>query len=76
MKVFDDGLQIELLKFLGVVERFAHGIGQRRVPVKNVNVQLVWPPVAIGARASVAHDWALAFLTHVVPPEGFHWTTH
>jgi hypothetical protein len=54
MQVLDHGIEIEALEFLGVVERFAHRIGQGRVPVENLKVQLVRPPV------SVVHDRALA----------------
>ena len=45
------GRQVELLELLRVVEVRAHGIGQGGVLVKHFQVELIGPPVAIGAAA-------------------------
>jgi hypothetical protein len=50
MQVLDHGGQVEALELLGVVELLAHRIGQGRVPVKDLNVQLARPPVSVGVR--------------------------
>ena len=47
MEVFDNGIQVEPLEFLGVVEPRAHGVGLRRVLVQDVQLQLIGPPVCI-----------------------------
>ena len=47
MEVLDHGIQVETLEFLGVVECLAHRIGQRRVLVEDLQVQLIRPPVSI-----------------------------
>ncbi len=41
------GVQVEAPELLGVVERLAHRIGQGGVPMENLQVQLVRPPVAV-----------------------------
>src|SRR5471030_154539 len=48
MQVLDHGVQIEALELLGVVERLSHRIGQGRVLVQNLQVELVRPPARIG----------------------------
>src|SRR5262245_37751071 len=73
MQVLDDGLQVEALEFLGVVERFAHRIGQGRIPVKHRNVQVVRPPVPVRGSAGPACERALAhplvsFRIHLLSP--------
>ena len=58
--------QIELLELLGVVEGLAHGVGQGGVLVKNVEIELVRPPVLVGpagmgrVRGRPMHHRALA----------------
>jgi hypothetical protein len=52
-------LVVELLEFLGVVERLAHRIGQGGVLVENLKVQLVRPPVSVRVCAG-ARERALA----------------
>ena len=66
MKILDHGIQVEALEFLGVVERPAHRIGQGGVPVENLKVQLVRPPVTNRVRAGPARHRALAFDFHVL----------
>ena len=61
MKVLDHGIQVEALEFLGVVERLAHRIGQGRVLVENLEVQLVRPPVTVHP----PRVRALAFSCHI-----------
>ena len=40
-------MQVEALEFFGIVEFLAHRIGQRRVLVQDLQVQLIRPPVRI-----------------------------
>ncbi len=47
MQILDYGVQVEAPELLGVVERLAHRIGQGGVPMENLQVQLVRPPVAV-----------------------------
>src|SRR5690606_20323673 len=49
---------VKLLKLLGVVEVLAHGVGQRRVLVEDVQVELVGPPVPIGRTPADSVDTA------------------
>jgi len=42
-------LQVELLELLRIIEVLAHGVGQLGILVKHLQVELVRPPVAIGA---------------------------
>ena len=51
MQVLDHGVEVEALELLGVVERLAHRIGQVGVPMENLNVQRVRPPVAVRVSA-------------------------
>lgn len=46
-EVLFQGLQVELLELLGIVERRAKGVGQGGVLVENLEVQLVRPPVPV-----------------------------
>ena len=41
------GIQVEFLELLGVVELLAHGVGLGRVLVEDLQVQLIRPPVSI-----------------------------
>ena len=59
MQVPDDGVQVEGLELLGVVEVPAHRIGFRGVPVENLDVQLLRPPLAVPAPAAAASERAL-----------------
>ena len=47
MQVLDHGVQIEALELLSVVERLSHRIGEGRVLVQNLQVELVRPPARI-----------------------------
>ena len=74
MKVPDHGIKVETREFFRVVKLRAHGIGQGRVLVKNLQVQLLRPPVCVlrgpshCVSASVARHWALGFRVHAFPP--------
>src|SRR5579862_6220726 len=61
MKVLGHGIQVETLEFFGVVELLAHRIRQVGVLVKNLQVQLVWPPVTVGVCGSCTRERALGF---------------
>src|SRR5713226_2577112 len=67
MQVLDHGVQIEALELLSVVERLSHRIGQGRVLVQNLQVELVRPPARIRrgpshrVSASATIYWALGF---------------
>ncbi len=72
IEVLLQGLEVEFLELLGVVERLAHGIAHVRVLMKNLEVQLVRPPVPV-RRASAgclficsARYRALAVVSHKV----------
>ena len=58
------GIEVERLELLGVVERLTHGIGERRVLVEHLQVQLIRPPTQVrrgaGRCLPVAHHRALA----------------
>src|SRR4051794_32096360 len=62
MQVRDYGIQVEAVEFLGVIECLTHRIGEGRVLVENLNVQLVRPPVTVRAPA---RERALAFTSRV-----------
>ena len=47
MEVFDHGIEVEALEFLGVVELRVHRIGQGRMLVQDLQVDLVRPPFRI-----------------------------
>ena len=47
LEVADDGVQIEAVEFLGIVELFAHRIDQRRVVLQTLEIELLRPPVAV-----------------------------
>jgi hypothetical protein len=70
MEVLDDRVQVEALELLGVAERLAHGIRERGVPVENLEVQLIGPPVCIRpgpgqcVPGSAAREWTLRFAGH------------
>ena len=76
MQVLDDGIQVEALEFLGIVEPAAHRIGGGRILVEDPEVELVRPPVAVrqgtdcrvGLRS--AHHRALAIVRHVLSDRG------
>ena len=71
LDVLLQGIEINTLELLGVVERLAHRIRQGGVLVKYLDLQLVRPPVTIGkgpsGRVSVGrvHHRALAFGIHI-----------
>src|ERR1700685_3615307 len=71
MEVLDQGIKVEAVELLRVVELGTHGIGQGRVLVKNLQVQLIRPPVCVRGpshcvSASAARHWALGFCIHVL----------
>ena len=53
VEVLLQGLEVELLELLGVVELLAHGIGQGGVLVEDLEVQLVRPPVPVRPASNV-----------------------
>jgi hypothetical protein len=67
------GIQIERLEFLGVIELLAHRIRLRRLLVESLQVQLIRPPMLVrrgpNRRVSVrsAQYRALAFSRHIFP---------
>ena len=61
MQVFDHGIQIKTLEFLGVVELLTHRIGQVRVLVQDLQVHLIRPPVAVGGSGGSVVERALGF---------------
>ena len=72
IEVLLQGRQVEFLEFLGVVERLAHRIALVRVLMKNLEVQLVRPPVPV-RRAAAGNGFAhparyraLAFFSHII----------
>ena len=72
IEVLLQGLQVEFFEFLSVVELLAHRIAHGRVLVKNLQVQLVRPPVPV-RRASAGSGFvssaryrALAIFIHKV----------
>ena len=68
MEVLDHGIQVEALELLGVVERLAHGIGQRGVLVQDLEVQLIGPPVRVRRRPP-------ATVCLPTPPENGHFAS-
>ena len=67
VQVLNYRIEIEALEFFGVIELLAHRIGQRRVLMKHLEVQLVRPPVRIGVGfASAVRYGALAFARDIV----------
>ena len=61
MKIFDHGIQIKTLEFLGVVELLAHRIGQGGVLVQDLQVHLIRPPVAVAGSGGPVVERALGF---------------
>jgi hypothetical protein len=66
MQILDHGMEVEAFEFLGVVECLAHRIGQSRVLVENLKVELVRPPITVRACPGVARERALAVTRHVL----------
>ncbi len=72
IEVLLQGLQVEFLEFLSVVELLAHRIAHVRVLMKNLEVQLVRPPVPVRCATagsgfvSFARYRALAIFIHKV----------
>src|SRR5690348_10926121 len=75
VQVLNYSIQVETLEFLGIIEVFAHRIGQVRMLVKHLDVQLVRPPVTIrvcGRRARkrtfsfCCHDHSFSLITKLI----------
>lgn len=65
MQVLFQGLEIQAFEGFGIVEVLAHGVGQGRVLVQDLQVQLVRPPVAVGrATAGGMVERAFRFVCH------------
>ncbi len=62
------GLEVDGLELLGVVEVLAHGVGHGRVLLELPQVQLIRPPVSVRPAVSQMCDRTLALLGHVVLP--------
>src|SRR5215216_8284 len=60
MQILNHRIQIEGLELLGVVELLAHRIGQRGVPMEQLDVERVGPPVTIPAGLGAPCERALA----------------
>ena len=79
VQVRDNSIQIEAFELLGVIEILAHRVGERRVLVENLNVELVRPPVAVPPATSPVRNGALGLLAtisvHGLPPIfEYYWT--
>src|SRR4051812_8503763 len=74
MQILDDGVQVEGLERLGIVEPVVHRVGPRRMLAECAKVQLLWPPVTVAPARAAACKRALAralvvgHLIHTVPP--------
>src|SRR5215469_1442147 len=72
MEVLDHGIQIEALKFFGIVELLAHRIGKGGMLVQDPQVQLIRPPLRIrvgpsqGVSASFVRYRAFGFGCHAL----------
>ncbi|MNL31305.1 hypothetical protein D3C87_1530860 [compost metagenome] len=61
-----DRCKIQGLERFGIVEALVHGVGQGRVLVQDLQIQLVRPPVTVGcATASGLMKRAFRFSCHV-----------
>ena len=76
MQVLDHRIQVEALEFLCVIKRFAHRIGQNRVLVENLKVDLLRPPVTVRVCAVLARERALAFTCHFSSRCSAIWRSH
>src|SRR5262245_45647967 len=66
LDVFLDGLQVERLELLGVIEPVAHRVGCGRVHVEDAQVELIRPPVAVRHSAvCFGRERAFLFVVHV-----------
>ena len=59
IKVVLERLQIELFKFLRIVELFSHRVAQGRMLMEHLEVELIRPPVTIGGPFSSFRDMRL-----------------
>ena len=57
MEILDHGIEVKFLELLRVIELLFHRIGERGVLMKNAEIQLIGPPVAV---ASASADVAIA----------------
>src|SRR5688572_2965144 len=60
MKVLDDRIKIEAFELLGVVKILAHRVGSERVCMEHADIEMLRPPVAVGASTAAAGERALA----------------
>jgi len=70
LEVLNHGVEVEALEFLGVVERFAHRIGGRRIGMERADIEVFRPPIAVPVPVGAAAHRALAravvsFCVHV-----------
>ena len=80
LEVLDDRIQVEAIEFLGVIELLAHRVGQGRLPVEDMDIELIRPPVPVRTRAAAAANRAFAFVFHGLSScnsaDNFGWATH
>ncbi|MNC20071.1 hypothetical protein D3C75_680140 [compost metagenome] len=70
-QVLLEGLEVEALERLGVVEVRVHRIGLGRMLVENPQVELVRPPVTVGGAATCGlMERAFRFVRHLRVPLG------
>ncbi|MCY1433600.1 hypothetical protein D9M71_496330 [compost metagenome] len=70
-QVLLEGLEVEALESLGVVEVRVHRIGLGRMLVENPQVELVRPPVTVGGAATCGlMERAFRFVRHLRVPLG------
>ena len=51
LDVLFDGIEVQLLEFLRVIEIFSEWVSSRRVLVKDLQIELIGPPVFVGVHA-------------------------
>ena len=69
LKVADDGVQVEALEFLDVVELLAHRIDEGRIVLQTLEIELLRPPVAVRERPHRVRLFrVLAFLASLPGP--------
>ncbi|MNP29378.1 hypothetical protein D3C76_1224000 [compost metagenome] len=66
IQVVFDRRKIQALERFGIIEALVHGVGQGRVLVQDLQIQLVRPPVTVGcATASGLMERTFRFICHV-----------
>jgi hypothetical protein len=60
MQILDDGVEVEALEFLGIVECCAHRIGGGRFGVEHADIKVLGPPVAVPVSVGASGEGAFA----------------